>query len=98
MSAERMQRCAARLFLAVCLGELILATTASIAGVTAKQELASISDSEFRGVQERARHGEAGAQVALGVAYEEGIHVQQDLAQALDWYRRAAQQGNAEVQ
>src|ERR1700757_3255195 len=98
MSAERVPKCAARLFLGVCLGGLLLTSTASVGEIPAKQQLASISDSEFRRVQERARHGDAGAQASLAVAYEEGIHVPQDLAQALYWYRRAAEQGSAEVQ
>jgi uncharacterized protein len=76
----------------------VLITAITTAAVTVKQQLVNATDSEFRQLQDRARHGDAGAEAAMGVAYEEGIHVAKDMKQAVEWYRRAAEQGNAEVQ
>ena len=43
-------------------------------------------------------HEEAGAQLAIGRMYERGIGVPQDYAKAVEWYRRAAEQGLARAQ
>jgi len=43
----------------------------------------------------RAREGEATAMNEVGVAYAEGTGVQVDQHQAVIWFRRAAEQGNA---
>ena len=45
-----------------------------------------------------AEQGDSWAQAALGVAYEQGRGVPQDYAAAVSWYRRAAEQGNADAQ
>lgn len=42
--------------------------------------------------------GDARAQVMLGVMYDEGRGVAQDLRQAASWYRKAADQGEAVAQ
>ena len=42
-----------------------------------------------------ARHGDTGAQVALGFLYDHGAGVRRNVAAALTWYRRAAQKGDA---
>lgn len=48
-----------------------------------------------RDIQRRARGGDAEAQVDLGALYEKGMGgVNRDGAEALRWYRRAADQGN----
>ena len=43
-------------------------------------------------------HEEAGAQLAIGRMYERGIGVPQGYAKAVEWYRRAAEQGLARAQ
>lgn len=44
---------------------------------------------------DKARAGEAAAQVAVGEKYAAGVYVAQDLKQAAEWYRKAADQGDA---
>ena len=43
----------------------------------------------------KANAGEAAAQVAVGEKYAAGVEVAQDLKQAAEWYRKAADQDNA---
>ncbi len=45
-----------------------------------------------------AGQGDADAQYALGVMYEDGRGVPQDSAEAVKWYRLAAEQGDADAQ
>lgn len=47
---------------------------------------------------EAARRGHAAAQHALGILYLTGKGVQQDQAEAVKWFRRAAAQGHTEAQ
>lgn len=42
--------------------------------------------------------GDIEAQYNLGVMYDEGAGVEQDLARAADWYRKAAEQGFMDAQ
>ena len=98
MSVRRTRASARQFFLAGCFTVLTVASVTAPAAITAKQQLANMSESGFQHLQDRARHGDLGAQVVLGVAYEEGLHVQKDMDQAIVWYRRAAQRGDAEVQ
>jgi TPR repeat protein len=42
--------------------------------------------------------GDIEAQYNLGVMYDEGTNVAQDLGKAADWYRRAAEQGFVDAQ
>ena len=42
--------------------------------------------------------GHAQAQDNLGEAYEEGLGVHQDYVEAVQWYRKAAEQGLANAQ
>ena len=42
--------------------------------------------------------GDVEAQYNLGVMYDEGTSVAQDLGKAADWYRRAAEQGFVDAQ
>ena len=48
-------------------------------------------------IQERAESGEAKAQNTLGVMYALGNGVAQDFAEAIEWYRKAAEQGNEDA-
>ena len=45
-----------------------------------------------------ADQGDVGAQYNLGVMYDEGRGVPEDVKEALKWYRLAADQGVADVQ
>jgi TPR repeat protein len=45
-----------------------------------------------------AEQGDAGAQLSLGVMYDNGEGVAKDDAEAVKWYRLAAEQGNASAQ
>jgi TPR repeat protein len=65
---------------------------------TAKDELARFSDKDFQRIESLARKGDGNAAALLGVAYEDGLRVQQDLSQAIRWYRQAAMQGDVKVQ
>jgi len=49
-------------------------------------------------LQEAAERGDAEAQFELAVAYEKGLHVDQDTAWAARWYGRAAFRGHSEAQ
>ena len=49
-------------------------------------------------IRVKAERGDAAAQVQLGDAYDTGTGVKRDVAEAINWYRKAAQQGNAEGQ
>jgi TPR repeat protein len=42
--------------------------------------------------------GDAEAQFNMGVMYDEGAGVQQDLAKAAEWYKKAAEQGFVDAQ
>jgi TPR repeat protein len=42
--------------------------------------------------------GDAEAQFNIGVMYDEGAGVQQDLAKAAEWYKKAAEQGFVDAQ
>ena len=54
--------------------------------------------SEFDAARQAAEQGDAGAQTALGVMYEDGEGVPQDYAEAVKWFRKAAEQGDADAQ
>ena len=45
-------------------------------------------------LKQKATKGDASAQLYLGFCYENGNGVQQDYAQAVTWYRKAAEQGH----
>jgi TPR repeat protein len=45
-----------------------------------------------------AEAGDSRAQLMLGVMYEDGNGVSRDIRQAIEWYRKAADQNNAEAQ
>ena len=46
----------------------------------------------------KAKAGDADAQVSLGFMYDNGIGVAEDDVEAVKWYRKAAEQGNAKAQ
>lgn len=52
----------------------------------------------FRITETLAEKGDAKAQYALGIFYQQGKGVRQDYAEAANWYRKAAEQGDAKAQ
>jgi uncharacterized protein len=54
--------------------------------------------SDISAVQELAEKGDSSAQLALGLAYQNGQGVRQDDGIAARWYRKAAEAGNSEAQ
>ena len=52
--------------------------------------------SDIERLREKAAQGDADAQYNLGVAYANGEGVPEDDAEAVKWYRDAAEQGHAE--
>ena len=51
-----------------------------------------------RALSRQAEQGDAGAQFQMGVMYRDGRGLPEDLAQAKVWFRKAADQGNAEAE
>jgi uncharacterized protein len=56
------------------------------------------SAKSLKSLRERAQRGDAIAQFLLGVKYDLGQGVVQDVAEAARWYRKAAEQGYAPAQ
>ncbi|MBE40311.1 MAG: hypothetical protein CL480_03085, partial [Acidobacteria bacterium] len=79
----------------IALAVIALATWNTAACATVEltpEEIRSIGIADLRA---RAGQGDLTAQVALGDLYAEGDGVPQDETEALRWYRRAAEQGDA---
>jgi len=55
-------------------------------------------ETELDKIRKAAEQGDAVAQNNLGVCYEQGNGVAQDIDEAVKWYRKAAEQGLAEAQ
>lgn len=60
----------------------------------APQESVSAGNNDFTETVMNARHGDAHAQVALGDLYRLGQGFQQSYQTAMDWYLKAAEQGD----
>lgn len=74
---------------------------AGLVPVAAAQEKSSHAASdpgEFLETKTRAEKGDAAAQAALGFRYELGIDTPVNTFEAVRWYRKAAQQGNARAE
>ena len=82
--------------LSACGGDMPADTTGSTSFETAAT---GPTDYSFKATLARAQRGDASAQNSLGVRYRSGgIDVTQDYAAAMGWYRKAAEQGNANAQ
>ena len=57
----------------------------------------SDSDEAVKWCRKAAEHGNASAQLRLGMMYEEGKSLPQDYREAVNWYRKAALQGDTAV-
>lgn len=58
----------------------------------------SLLEGTLRWLRPAAEQGDAEAQYSLGVMYDTGLGITQDLAEAARWYRPAAEQGYAPAQ
>jgi len=67
-----------------------------VSGVACKQS--STDTPEIAALSVKANAGDADAQHKLGASYYIGQGVPQDYAQAVAWYRKAAEQGHADAQ
>uniref|UniRef100_Q01UB4 Sel1 domain protein repeat-containing protein n=1 Tax=Solibacter usitatus (strain Ellin6076) TaxID=234267 RepID=Q01UB4_SOLUE len=76
---------------------LILAVLA-VVGLTAAADQQGSEPENLGSLRRRAEGGDAKAQLDLGRAYENGAKgTQRDQAEAIRWYRKAAEQGNVEA-
>lgn len=66
--------------------------------VTAGTAMTAQAKSIDHALLAKANAGDADAQYHLGNAYNYGRNVRQDYAQALNWYRKSAEQGNADAE
>jgi len=55
-------------------------------------------DIDIAALQRGAASGDAQAQLNLGAAYDHGLGVARDVDKAIEWYKKAADQGLAEAQ
>lgn len=58
----------------------------------------SAADVDINALQKKAEQGDAMSQLNLGAAYDHGIGVKRDVDKAVEWYKKAADQGLAEAQ
>ena len=55
------------------------------------------SKEKLKELEEAAKEGFARAQFNLGMCYEQGKWVEQDLEKAIEWYKKSAEIGRAHV-
>ena len=61
-------------------------------------ELPKWTEADERTLLAKARLGDAGTQMWLGVAYEQGYFGKTNFAEALKWFRKSAEQGDQDAQ
>ena len=84
------------LILTIALGALLCAPNSAQAQTAPNPPRQSpYSPAAVAELKRQAEAGDANARFRLGIAYEHGIAVSRDLAQALSWYQKSAAQGNA---
>ena len=74
---------------------LVLLLTAPISAHSQEPGTATV---DLAAIAANAGKGDAQAELALGLIYEEGAGVDQDDAQARRWFRKAAEQNNGDAQ
>src|SRR5437899_236299 len=79
-------------------GLAALVTVISMALLSFSQENQSQNKPDISKLRAAAEAGDAAAQAALGLAYQNGRGAEQNDALAVDWYRKAAAAGNSEAQ
>src|SRR5437762_13996304 len=75
---------------------LLLASSVAVVQLAGQQTKADQKPIEE--VKAKAEAGNAESQVELGLRYEQGKGVAKDQAEAVKWYRKAAEQNYAEAQ
>src|SRR5947199_354183 len=75
---------------------LLLASSVAVVQLAAQQTKAD--QKRLAEVKAKAQAGDADSQVELGLRYDKGEGVAQDHAEAVKWYRKAAEQNLAEAQ
>jgi len=83
------------LALAVFISCLLCAKFATAGENSSLNQIAAMSVQEFQEVENKAARGDATSQAILAIAYEQGVHVVQDDAEAAKWYRRLAERSSA---
>ena len=68
---------------------------AGVVGAAGAEEEAEFTSEAIQLIREKAEQGDAQMQTALGEIYYYGNSVPQNYAEAVKWYRRAAEQGFA---
>lgn len=63
-----------------------------------KSQSAKWTEADERALLAKARQGDAGSQMWLAAAYEQGWFGKTNLAEALKWFRKSAEQGNPDAQ
>lgn len=58
----------------------------------------SAADVDIKALKQKAEKGDAMSQLNLGAAYDHGMGVERDVDKAVEWYKKAADQGLAEAQ
>ena len=87
------------IFLGLTMATVGFGLTQQAAGISAEQALRQMSGEKFLAVVQLARHGNRNAEAMLAyVAYEQGIHVPQNITEAAHWFRKLAQQGDPQGQ
>jgi hypothetical protein len=82
------------LFLLIAtLGFLPLEANDTVSAPTAQTNQATAADIES--LRQKAEQGDAESQLKLGFCYRNGISVPKDEEQAVSWYRKSADQGDA---
>src|SRR6516165_11442957 len=80
-----------------CAGLLFLSATA-FGAENGLEQISNLSDQQFHEVQLKASRGDRTSEAILAIAYEQGIHVLKNDAEAAKWYRRLAEAGSVEAQ
>jgi TPR repeat protein/S1-C subfamily serine protease len=78
-------------------GERLPPSVTGVGKLSGEQE-SEILSGAIATVRKKAEAGDAGSQVQLGNAYDQGVGVSKDATKAVDWYRKAAAQGNIYAQ
>src|SRR5690348_17190591 len=66
--------------------------------IQARSQSTEAEKKHFEAIKAQAARGDAEAQLALGTCYAFGTGVARDLAKAVKWHRKAAEQGLAQAQ
>ena len=79
-------------------GAVLLAVVLSLLAVLIAPGAESQTDQPIATIRKQAKAGDPQAQYQLGRAFAQGEEVPQDKAEAVRWYRKAAEQGHLDAQ